>query len=289
MRTMALLLSIAGAAASCTEACGAVACGDGSCTATAFGHRMCADGGSCASTEDLFVEVYPSTSMCASDHVTMNFGVDYVTKNNLGGEGPDTEDEEMLRIDMIGTTSTGSYIALEIRALSAYTPNKADHNGHNGKFAQINLMTGPTTSPPSSAAASSRRPRRRACPSCPSSRERCTPPITDGSNPQSPPPCLQAALGLTPRCIVDTRAVALHAVRRAPVAPSALARPACWQDYTRKSILALMDKHKAVAEHKAAVSAAFDRENLIDVNNGDMSDVVTKDLKEKIIGRFLQR
>ena len=37
--------------------------------------------------------------MCASDHVTMNFGVDYVTKNNLGGEGPDTEDEEMLRID----------------------------------------------------------------------------------------------------------------------------------------------------------------------------------------------
>ena len=57
MRTMALLLSIAGAAASCTEACGAVACGDGSCTATAFGHRMCADGGSCASTEDLFVEV----------------------------------------------------------------------------------------------------------------------------------------------------------------------------------------------------------------------------------------
>ena len=68
-----------------------------------------------------------------------------------------------------------------------------------------------------------------------------------------------------------------------------MARPACWQDYTRKSILALMDKHKAVAEHKAAVSAAFDRENLIDVNNGDMSDVVTKDLKEKIIGRFLQR
>ena len=71
--------------------------------------------------------------MCASDHVTMNFGVDYVTKNNLGGEGPDTEDEEMLRIDMIGTTSSGSYIALEIRALTAYTPNKASVNGHNGK------------------------------------------------------------------------------------------------------------------------------------------------------------
>ena len=129
---MALLLSIAGAAASCTEACGAVACGDGSCTATAFGHRMCADGGSCASTEDLFVEVYPSTSMCASDHVTMNFGVDYVTKNNLGGEGPDTEDEEMLRIDMIGTTSTGSYIALEIRAL-AFGENLIDAN--NGDHA----------------------------------------------------------------------------------------------------------------------------------------------------------
>ena len=145
MRTMALLLSIAGAAASCTEACGAVACGDGSCTATAFGHRMCADGGSCASTEDLFVEVYPSTSMCASDHVTMNFGVDYVTKNNLGGEGPDTEDEEMLRIDMIGTTSTGSYIALEIRALSAYTPNKAENNGRGNGFTQINLMTGTCT------------------------------------------------------------------------------------------------------------------------------------------------
>ena len=70
--------------------------------------------------------------MCASDHVTMNFGVDYVTKNNLGGEGPDTEDEEMLRIDMIGTTSTGSYIALEIRAL-AFGENLIDAN--NGDHA----------------------------------------------------------------------------------------------------------------------------------------------------------
>ena len=86
--------------------------------------------------------------MCASDHVTMNFGVDYVTKNNLGGEGPDTEDEEMLRIDMIGTTSSGSDIALEIRAESAYTPHTTKWNGHHyavDHFTQINLMTGTCT------------------------------------------------------------------------------------------------------------------------------------------------
>ena len=79
MRNMALLLSVAGAAASCP----AVSCT--SCVDTAFGHRI----------DDLFVEVYPNdASVCASDHVNLNFGVDYVTKNNLGGEGPDTEDEE---------------------------------------------------------------------------------------------------------------------------------------------------------------------------------------------------
>ena len=130
MRIMALLLTVAGAAASCP----AVSCT--SCVDTAFGHRI----------DDLIVEVYPNdASVCASDHVNLNFGVNYVTKNNLGGEGPDTEDEEMLRIDMIGTTSSGSYIALEIRALTAYTPNKASVNGHNGNFAQINLMTGTCT------------------------------------------------------------------------------------------------------------------------------------------------
>ena len=48
-----------------------------------------------------------------------------------------------------------------------------------------------------------------------------------------------------------------------------------------------MDKHKAVAAHKAAVSAAFDRENLIDVNNGEHADSVTKEIDEKLIDRFL--
>ena len=68
---MALLLTVAGAAASCP----AVSCT--SCVDTAFGHRI----------DDLFVEVYPNdASVCASDHVNLNFGVDYVTKNNLGGE-----------------------------------------------------------------------------------------------------------------------------------------------------------------------------------------------------------
>ena len=79
MRIMALLLTVAGAAGSCP----AVSCT--SCVDTAFGHRI----------DDLIVEVYPNdASVCASDHVNLNFGVDYVTKNNLGGEGPDTEDEE---------------------------------------------------------------------------------------------------------------------------------------------------------------------------------------------------
>ena len=67
---MALLLTVAGAAASCP----AVSCT--SCVDTAFGHRI----------DDLIVEVYPNdASVCASDHVNLNFGVDYVTKNNLGG------------------------------------------------------------------------------------------------------------------------------------------------------------------------------------------------------------
>ena len=48
-----------------------------------------------------------------------------------------------------------------------------------------------------------------------------------------------------------------------------------------------MDKHKAVAAHKAAVSAAFGRENLIDVNNGDHADEVLADIDTKVIARFL--
>ena len=55
------------------------------------------------------------------------------------------------------------------------------------------------------------------------------------------------------------------------------------EHYVRKNILALNDRSDA--ETAAAVNAAFG-ENLIDVNNGDHSDQVTSDLKEKIVGRF---
>ena len=55
---MALLLTVAGAAGSCP----AVSCT--SCVDTAFGHRI----------DDLIVEVYPNdASVCASDHVNLNF------------------------------------------------------------------------------------------------------------------------------------------------------------------------------------------------------------------------
>ena len=56
------------------------------------------------------------------------------------------------------------------------------------------------------------------------------------------------------------------------------------EDFLRKVILGLMEQ-KSDPEKKAAVKAAFG-ENLIDLNNGDMADVVSADLNDKIIHRF---
>ena len=58
------------------------------------------------------------------------------------------------------------------------------------------------------------------------------------------------------------------------------------EDYPRKTILALLDAHRDDPEKAAAVKAAFG-ENLIDVNNGEHADSVTKEIDEKLIDRFL--
>ncbi len=57
--------------------------------------------GAAACSETSSNVVYPST-MCASDHVAMNFGAGDITINNLGGEGPGAGAEEVLRLEKVG-------------------------------------------------------------------------------------------------------------------------------------------------------------------------------------------
>ena len=62
--------------------------------------------------------------------------------------------------------------------------------------------------------------------------------------------------------------------------------PLARTSYTRKSILALLEQNRGDADKAAAVTAAFG-ENLIDIHNGDHAETVQADIREKIVGRFL--
>jgi len=76
---------------------------------------------------------------CKAPKVNLDFSLATVTRNNLGGKGPEEGKEGILYSNI--ASIDGEQIDLEVNALEPYFPFNIDMNGLNGNFAQINLGT----------------------------------------------------------------------------------------------------------------------------------------------------
>lgn len=66
--------------------------------------------------------------------------------SNLGGKGPDFDQEEELRFSNIGIYDDKEFdLVITVMENSSYIPKDNSANGQNGRFGQINLEVGGMT------------------------------------------------------------------------------------------------------------------------------------------------
>jgi hypothetical protein len=78
---------------------------------------------------------------CYPNAVTLDFyETCRVLENNLGGEGPESDESEMIRYANVGIFDGENFdMTVELKYGSSYVPNDSSNNGLNGKFGIINL------------------------------------------------------------------------------------------------------------------------------------------------------
>ena len=90
----------------------------------------------------LLGQVLEAQSSDCSPFVPISFSHAKLTANNLGGMGPNIDDEKILRYQNVATLEEYGNIDLVVQNLTTYEPFKAAENGLSGVLGKVNMKQG---------------------------------------------------------------------------------------------------------------------------------------------------